>query len=227
VPDSKTDEILHFDATDGLSTRQAAAIIKRVGATKVTADTGSGRELRRDAAANRDRVLAAAAAAVRREGSGVPLATIAADAGVGVGTLYRRYPSRDALLAALTHRSFRLVLAAAQRAADSGTPAILSLRGFLEETIAHGGDLVLPMHGGPVLLDSETATLRAEVRETLERVLRRGRRDGSIRRDVTATDIILFGALLAQPLPHVPDWKQAARRQARIYLDGLAPAGAR
>ncbi len=44
-------------------------------------------------AANRDRVLAAAAAAIRREGAGVPLATIAADAGVGVGTLYRRYPS--------------------------------------------------------------------------------------------------------------------------------------
>jgi AcrR family transcriptional regulator len=43
-------------------------------------------------------VLAAAAAAIRREGAGVPIATIAADAGVGVGTLYRRYPSREALL---------------------------------------------------------------------------------------------------------------------------------
>jgi AcrR family transcriptional regulator len=215
--------MLRFDATDGVSSRQAAAIIRRVGATKATAD-GSGRELRRDAAANRDRVLAAAAAAVRREGPGVPLATIAADAGVGVGTLYRRYPSRDALLAALTHRSFRLVLGAAQRAADSDGAAIESLRGFIEETIAHGGDLVLPMHGGPVLLDAETAALRAEVREMLDRVLRRGRRDGTIRSDVTATDIILFGALLAQPLPHVRDWKRAARRQARIYVDGLTSA---
>jgi AcrR family transcriptional regulator len=198
-------------------------MIERVGATKAEAE-GFGRELRRDAAANRDRVLAAAAAAVRREGAGVPLATIAADAGVGVGTLYRHYASRDALLAALTHRSFRLVLAAAQRAADGEGTAIGNLRGFIDDTIAHGGDLVLPMHGGPVLLDAETIALRAEVRETLDRVLRRGRRDGTIRADVTATDIILFGALLAQPLPHVRDWKQAARRQARIFVDGLTPA---
>src|SRR6202034_2199557 len=88
-------------------------------------ETGRGRRrLRRDAAANRDRVLAAAAAAVRREGAGVPLATIAADAGVGVGTLYRRYPSRQALLAALTHRSFQLVVGAAQRAAESSDAAV-------------------------------------------------------------------------------------------------------
>jgi AcrR family transcriptional regulator len=183
------------------------------------------RSLRSDAAANRDRVLTAAAAAVRREGAGVPLATIATDAGVGVATLYRSYPSREALLAALTQRSFRLVLGAAQRAADTAGQGIECVRGFITETIAHGGDLVLPMHGGPVLLDAETTALRAQVRETLEGALERGRRDGSIRRDVTAADIILFGALLAQPLPHIRNWKQAARRQAKIYLDGLAPPG--
>jgi AcrR family transcriptional regulator len=175
--------------------------------------------------ANRDRVLAAAAAAVRREGAGVPLATIAADAGVGVGTLYRRYPSRDALLAALTHRSFRLVLDAAHRAAESGGTALDSLRRFIDETIEHGADLVLPMHGGPVTFDQATIALRAEVHETLGQVLCRGQQDGSIRPDVTAFDIIVFGAMLAQPLPHTPDWKLTARRQADIYFYGLAGTG--
>jgi AcrR family transcriptional regulator len=200
-----------------------AAIIRSVGESERSAGTTSSdrRELRRDAVANRDRLLAAAAKAVRREGAGVPLATIAADAGVGVGTLYRRYPSREALLAALTHRSFQLVLGAAHRAADSGDTAIVCLRGFIDETIEHGGDLVLPMHGGPVLLDPDTIALRTEVRDTLGRVLERGRGDGTIRSDVTAFDIIVFGALLAQPLPHAPDWKKTARRQAAIYLDGL------
>jgi AcrR family transcriptional regulator len=177
--------------------------------------------LRRDAAANRDRVLAAAASAIRREGVKVPLATIAADAGVGVGTLYRRYSSRDALLTELTHRSFRLVLEAAERAADSNELAIDALGRFLDKTIDHGNELVLPMHGGPVLLDEETAALRTKIRNTLERVLSRGRCDGTIRPDITAVDIVLFGAFLAQPLPHAPEWKQVARRQARIYLDGL------
>ncbi|MGH8921324.1 MAG: TetR family transcriptional regulator, partial [Actinomycetes bacterium] len=76
------------------------------------------RGLRRDAADNRERVLLAAAAAVRREGAAVPMATVAADAGVGVGTVYRHYPSREALLGALTVRSFQLVLEAARRAAS-------------------------------------------------------------------------------------------------------------
>jgi AcrR family transcriptional regulator len=190
----------------------------------VGAKNSEQRELRRDATENRDRVLAAAAAAVRREGARVPLATIAADAGVGVGTLSRRYPSREALLAALTLRSFRLVLDAAQNAANSTGTGIDALRGFIDQTIEHGPELVLPMHGGPVPADENTNTvsLRSEVHATIEKVLRRGRRDGSIRAGVTAFDIIVFGALLAQPLPHVPDWRSAARRQATIYFDGLA-----
>jgi AcrR family transcriptional regulator len=206
-----------------------AANIRRVSESEGTTVSQSfkRRELRRDAAANRDRVLAAAATAVRREGAGVPLATIAADAGVGVGTLYRRYPSRDALLAALTHRSFRLVLDAVHRAADGDGTAIECLRGFIEQTIEHGRDLVLPIHGGPALLDQDTIALRTEVHDTLEQVLHRGRHDGTIRPDVTALDVIVFGALLAQSLPHVPDWKMVARRQAVIYFDGLGGTAAR
>jgi AcrR family transcriptional regulator len=184
---------------------------------------GSGqRELRRDAAANRDRVLAAAAAAIRRQGTGVPIATIAADAGVGVATLYRRYPTREDLLAALTLRSFRLVLNAAQSAATSTDSGIDALRRFIEQTIEHGPEFVLPMHGGPIPLNEDAVGLRSEVHATIEGVLRRGRHDGTIRADVTAFDIIVFGALLAQPLPHVSDWRSAARRQAKIYFDGLA-----
>jgi len=68
------------------------------------------RPLRSDAVANRERVLAAAAIAVRRDGEKVPMATIADKAGVGIGTLYRHYPSRPALLAALSRRSYGLVL---------------------------------------------------------------------------------------------------------------------
>jgi AcrR family transcriptional regulator len=180
------------------------------------------RRLRRDAEANRERLLAAAALAVRREGAGVPLATIAADAGVGVGTLYRRYPSREALLAALTKRSFERVLDAARRAAQSGDSGIDALGRFIDQTIEHGAELVLPLHGGPVPLDQEADTLRGEVRETLEHILSRGRADRTVRPEVTGFDIIVFGALLAQPLPHVADWKLVARRHAAIYLDGLA-----
>jgi hypothetical protein len=72
-----------------------------------------------------------------------------------------------------------------------------------------------------VPLDPDTIALRAEVHDALEEVLRRGRQDGTIRPDVTAFDMIVFGALLAQPLPGLPNWKSMARRQAAIYFDGL------
>ncbi|MDQ6751261.1 MAG: TetR/AcrR family transcriptional regulator [Actinomycetota bacterium] len=184
------------------------------------------RQLRSDAAANRERVLTAAAAAVKREGEKVPIATIAEEAGVGVGTLYRHYPTRAALLAALTHRSFRLVVDHARAAANSEEPAINSIGVFFEQTIRHRDELILPLHGGPVLLDQETVALQAEIRAKLTEVLRRGQRERNIRDDVTAIDIIITGAQLAQPLPHAPNWDRIARQQARIYLAGLAPTSA-
>jgi AcrR family transcriptional regulator len=168
-------------------------------------------------------VLAAAAAAVRREGAAVPMATVAADAGVGVGTVYRHFPSREALLGALTHRSFQLVLAAATRAAESDQPGIAAVRGFLDQTIAHGPDLVLPLHGGPLPMERDTLAVQVEVHRRLGSLLRRGQRDGTIRSDVRTADVVIFGALLVQQLPQVPDWNRAARRLVDIYLAGMAP----
>ena len=147
---------------------------------------------RSDAAANRQRVLAAAAVAVKREGEKVPLATIANDAGVGIGTLYRHYATREALLAALADRSYQIVLDQARYAADSNEPASTSIGTFLEQIIRHRAELVLPLHGGPVALDEGTIALRTEISDTIEKVLRRGQRDGTIRRDVTAVDIIIM-----------------------------------
>lgn len=181
------------------------------------------RGLRRDAALNRDRILDAALHAVRRDGLNVPMASIAAAAGVGVGTLYRHYPTREALLEALTERSFRLVVEHARRAAEHEGPAVDALTGFLEDTIRRRGDFLLPLHGGPAVADPGTAGLQSEIRALLEQVLRRGRADGSVRADVTPVDVIMFGALVAQPLPHVEDWDRIARRQARIYVAGLSP----
>src|ERR1700722_12132685 len=82
------------------------------------------RDLRSDARHNQQELVRAATAAVHREGLRVPMGTIAADAGVGVGTLYRHFRTREHLLSHLTHRSFELVLANARTAErDGATPA--------------------------------------------------------------------------------------------------------
>jgi AcrR family transcriptional regulator len=189
-----------------------------------TASSGRPAEpvLRRDAAANRERVLAAATAVIKREGTRVPLGVVAAEAGVGVATLYRRYPTREALLAALTTRSFELVLATAIECADTPGRGIDAIRAFLLRTIAHRDQLVLPLHGGPAELDDTMRALQVSIRGALEKIVARGQADGSIRRDAGAFDIVIMGAMLAQPLAHVPDWEVIARRQMDVYLDGLA-----
>jgi len=152
----------------------------------------------------------------------VPMATIADEAGVGIGTLYRHYPTRPALLAALTLRSFNLVLQHARAAAQIDEPAPAALEQFFEQTIAARNELILPLHGGPVIHDETIVALQTEIRNLLEQILARGRRDRTIRADASPIDIIITGAMLAQPLPHAPDWDQLARRQARIFVAGLA-----
>ncbi len=149
------------------------------------------------------------------------MSEIAELAGVGVATLYRHFPTRQELLAALTYRSFNLALEHARDAAAEQQPAIESLRRFFEQTIERHQELILPLHGGPVFEDEETTRLRARIREALEEVLARGRKEGTVRDDVTAEDIVVTGALLAQPLPNLPDWDHVARRQAHVFLAGL------
>jgi AcrR family transcriptional regulator len=185
----------------------------------------AARRPRSDAAANRERILVAATIAVRRDGERVPMATIAHEAGVGIGTLYRHYPTRPALLAALTRRSFNLVLQHARAAALSNDPAPAAIAQFFDQTIAARKEFILPLHGGPVIHDDAITALQTEIRNLLEQVLARGRHDRTIRPDATPNDIIITGAMLAQPLPTAADWDQLARRQARIFIAGLAATG--
>ena len=181
------------------------------------------RPVRGDALANQERVLAAAVTAVLREGRQVPLGTIAADAGVGIGTLYRRYRNREALLEALTLRAFRLVLECAENAENLNEPGLATLSSYLDAVISHADQLVLPLHGGPIPTAPETLAARSSVHQALQRILDRGRHDGTIRADATTRDIIALTALLAQQLSNNRGWDQAPRRLKAFFLDGLAP----
>ncbi len=182
----------------------------------------SARPLRRDAQANQERLLAAAITAVLREGNQVPMATIAAEAGVGVGTLYRRYPNREALLDALTHRSFELLVEIAQMAEARPGTALAGLDWWWDHVIARRDELVLPLNGGPPVSNPETIAVRTQLHAALRRILERGRAEGSLRDDVNTGDVILFGAMLVTPPPGASNWDRAARRQKKIYVDGLA-----
>ena len=181
----------------------------------------SSREPRSDAARNHKALVRAATGAVHREGPRVPMATIAADAGVGIGTLYRHFPSREDLLDYLTHVSFEQVLANAQAAERDATTAPEALRRFIEAAISQRNELVLPLHGGPPPASPETRVVREQVHRIIQQVIERGRADGTITRDVTPHDVVAFGAMLAQPRRPDPDWDATCLRLLATYLAGL------
>jgi AcrR family transcriptional regulator len=184
--------------------------------------TSSPRGPRSDAARNRQALIRAATAAVHREGPRVPMATVAAEAGVGIGTLYRHFATRDELLAYLTHGSFEKVLANAQIAQRAGATAAAALRLFIEAAISQRNELVLPLHGGPSPTVPATRAVQQQVHQIIQQIIDRGRRDGTIRQDVTPHDIIALGAMLAQPGRSDPDWDATCRRLLTTYLTGLA-----
>ena len=184
------------------------------------------RKLRKDAAQNAERVLAAAVRAGLAEGKPVPLAQIAADAGVGVGTLYRRYPNREALLEALAVRAYRLILAEAEDALACGDTGLDAVGRFLRQTFVHHDELVLPLHGAPMTEGTESAELRKRMQQTMGAILERGHADGTVRRDVDAGTVVRFGAMLAQPMSNVGDWEAAAAEQRSVFLRGIATTGA-
>ena len=186
---------------------------------------GSPREPRSDAARNHQALVRAAIAAVHREGPRVPMATIAAGAGVGIGTLYRHFPTREDLLGYLTHASFEQVLANARAAEDAATAAG-ALHRFIEAAISQRNELVLPLHGGPPTREA-TLAVREQVHQVIQRIIDRGRADGTITRDVTPRDIVVLGAMLAQPRQADPGWDATCLRLLATYLAGLgggAPA---
>src|SRR5207245_8803938 len=91
----------------------------------------SARPLRADAQRNRDRLLAAATEAFAEQGEDIALETVAARAGVGIGTLYRHFPNRDALVVA-AYRHEVDALCAAAKDLVAAQPADEALRAWTE-----------------------------------------------------------------------------------------------
>jgi AcrR family transcriptional regulator len=185
--------------------------------------SGSARRPRRDATENRERVLDAATELVRRDGERVPMAQIAVLAGVGVGTVYRHFATREELLGALVHRSFGVALDNARAAAAHPGSALEGVRLFFMATLRDRERFVLPLHGGPAVFTPATRERQAEVRAVLRGLLERGRAAGELRADLTPEDLIVATSLLSRPLPGTGDWERLARRQIELMIHGLGP----
>jgi AcrR family transcriptional regulator len=166
-------------------------------------------------------VLDAATELVRRDGEKVPMAQIAEHAGVGVGTVYRHFRSREELLGALVYRSFGLAVANAAAAADHPGSTLEAIRVFFLATLRDRERFVLPLHGGPAVFTPATRELQAEVRAILRALIERGQAAGELRADLAPEDLIVAASLLSRPLPGTGDWDRLAHRQIDLMVHGL------
>lgn len=184
------------------------------------------RPLRADARVNRDRLLDAAARAFARDGAEASLKAIAKDAGVGIGTLYRRFPTRERLVEA-TYRNETARLCAAAPDLLRVRPAAEALRVWMD----HFVDFLATKRG---MADALRAVLVADgelrmqtrdlLTDALATLLTAGIAEGALRPDIDPNDVLmgLGGVTL---IAGEPDQRALAGRLLDLLVDGLRYRG--
>ncbi len=183
----------------------------------------STRPLRADAQRNRDRILEAAGLVFATEGTEVHVETIAEKAGVGVGTLYRHFPTKQKLCDAVLLERLSALVVDAQQFTDDDDPGGVFfgfLKHFVEEAAAKR-DLVAMMGDGSAF--KETATVRLELADTVGVLLQRAQSVGAVRPEVSATTVLSLVGAACQAAAHTI---AAPYELVAIICDGLRPPNA-
>lgn len=186
---------------------------------------------RADAQRNHEKLLAAAQKEFKRAKADASLEEIARQAGVGIGTLYRHFPTREALILAAHAREVEQLAAKAPKLLAE-LPPERALREWLERLAALGrtkqwmGDALsaIPKTGNPPRSQAYR-TLAAALTSLLEA----GAAAGAIRDDIGADDVILAISGLWRVNVHEKDWRGQTERVLDLLMDGLgvsAPRGA-
>ncbi|SFB52589.1 transcriptional regulator, TetR family [Amycolatopsis marina] len=163
-----------------------------------------GRPVRADARRNRDRLLAEAEAVFRDRGTGASLEDIARGAGVGIGTLYRHFPTREALLEALMQDRFSTLCSRSDELLDARSPraALLSwLREFVASSSRYRG---LPASVMATLANEESrlsASCRA-MGEAGQRLLVRAQQAAEVRSDLRIDELLPLAASISWAAEH-------------------------
>ncbi len=182
------------------------------------------RKPRTDARRNRERILEVAKEAFTRSGANASLDDVAKEAAVGAGTLYRHFPTRDALIEEV-YRAEVEKLAAAERKFSEAMPPVEALRAWMLLFVDYIAtkQIIAPalnsLVGGPSKLYEGS---RARVQGAIDALVKRAIKNGDIRRDLEPFD--LLRALIG--VSHVasgPDWQESARRLVDILITGSRP----
>jgi AcrR family transcriptional regulator len=183
--------------------------------------------LRADARRNREAIIAAARTLFVERGTDVPMEDIARAAGVGVGTLYRRFPDRDYLIGAVAADNFHRVLDGARAVVAESTGAWDALERFLGRT----GELKLSLRLTAVSeraflavrADPTASYARNALVDLLDDLVHSAQAEGTMRDDVEAGDVVLLIAMTLEPGRFLPPQfpRVAGERYLTLMLDAL------
>lgn len=179
------------------------------------------RPRRSDARQNAAAVLEAARAVFAREGVDAPAKEITDLAGVGVGTLYRHYPRRSDLVAAVMAKEIDACADAAAALATSDEPreALRRWIGLYVDLVATKRGLAAALNSADPGLQGIGPHVRARLEPALQALLDAARRTSHAPSDVTAEEVVVAVALLSQPVPdRGPEFNQ---RLIEVFVDGL------
>jgi AcrR family transcriptional regulator len=181
-----------------------------------------GKALRADAQRNRDALLEAASAAFTEHGTEASLEDVARRAGVGIGTLYRHFPSRDALVEAAYRRGVEIMCDEADRLCDTEQPAqalqmwMSTFVGYVATKRGLAGTLKLAADKNADLF----AYVHARIRASMATLVDAAVASGQIRADADSADLLraLGGVCMVSDQP---GWEEQSRRLVCLLMDGL------
>jgi AcrR family transcriptional regulator len=181
------------------------------------------RPLRADARRNREKIMASALELFASRGHDAQMEEIAAHSGLGMGTLYRHFPSKQALLTAMVAERFRGMAdlaRAAEQITDPGESFEVLLRSYLEAAEGDASFQLALMGSG----DVEWAGIRqekAEFAEIVSRIIERAVAAGAVRADLTFSDFPLLARGVMSTMYFKPTGKSDWRRHLELTLDSV------
>jgi AcrR family transcriptional regulator len=190
--------------------------------SEVARPCSRGKRLRADARRNRDKLIEVAAAAFAERGVDASLEDIARQAGVGIGTLYRHFPTREHLVEVLYRREVETLCAAADELARRRAPDA-ALAEWMQRLVGYIATKRGMANSLRILLNTNSelfADTSGMVALALRRLVDAARAAGSIRNDVETSDVLhaLSGIYSA---PATSDWQDRSRRLVSLLMDGL------
>lgn len=211
-------------AREGPASRRFRAGVKAPGTDQQLLPREVPRKQRADAQRNRERILEAARQAFTRHGAEASLDEIARQAAVGPGTLYRHFPTRDALIEGVYHREIEKLRAAGERFLAT-RPPLDALRRWMLLFIDYVANKYLIMPALNSVLGGSTRLIegsRDPIHDIFLRLIGRAMENGDLRSDIDPHDItrVLIGTFYTMAMP---GWKASARRIVDLLLEGVRP----